>query len=273
MSSTLLSLGITTSCWCKAEGEEKEIEGLWRRIWGTGRLGSGVWDKREEQEVENTIRFISSDLWHPILSKVPQATSLHPDQCLAMHQRSYAICSWINKETYASVTLWALSHVTTLVQPREIYTFGNAQARGAVPLWDRLRGSERTDRKAVIHTFLWDTGIPGIVSLLRRLIADCVAALGPPQDTEGPVQPPEGAAPHWRPVEISDCIEVRGEREALYRLHHLQHAQTCLDLAPFSQSTASSELPNNTLMCCVVLILWLLMRRANTCMMQDVLFE
>lgn len=88
MSSTLLSLGITTSGWCKGEGEEKEIE-----VCGEG------YEEREDWEVEYEIKEknkrwrISSDLWHPILSKVPQATSLHPDQCLAMHQRTYAICS------------------------------------------------------------------------------------------------------------------------------------------------------------------------------------
>jgi len=63
------------------------------------------------------------------------------------------------------------------------------------------------DVRALIRTFLWHTEIPGIVSLLRCLIADCVATLGPPQDTESPVQPPEGAAPHWRTVKISDCKE------------------------------------------------------------------
>lgn len=52
------------------------------------------------------------------------------------------------------------------------------------------------EMQALIHTFLWSVGVPGVVSLLRRLIAHCVAALCPPQDTERPVQPPEGTAPH-----------------------------------------------------------------------------
>lgn len=48
----------------------------------------------------------------------------------------------------------------------------------------------------MIRTFLRHAGIPGIVPLLRRFIAHRVAALGPPQDAEGSVQPLEGAAPH-----------------------------------------------------------------------------
>lgn len=53
-----------------------------------------------------------------------------------------------------------------------------------------------TDIKVLIHTFLWHTGISGIVSFLRCLIANSVATLSPPQDAEGPVQPSEGATPH-----------------------------------------------------------------------------
>lgn len=59
-----------------------------------------------------------------------------------------------------------------------------------------VEGNDDKTCRALIHTFLRHIGIPGIVSLLRCLIAHCVAALGPPQDTERPVQPPEGPAPH-----------------------------------------------------------------------------
>lgn len=48
----------------------------------------------------------------------------------------------------------------------------------------------------VIHTSLWHRGISGIVSFLGCLVAHCGATLGPSQDTECSVQPPEGAAPH-----------------------------------------------------------------------------
>lgn len=96
----------------------------------------------------------------------------------------------------------------------------------------------RLDVRAPIHTFARHTGIPGIVSLLGRLIAHCVATLGPSQDTEGPVQPPEGAAPHWRTFKVSDCEGSRGEREALYRFPHPEHAWTCLNLPPHSQWNA-----------------------------------
>lgn len=51
-------------------------------------------------------------------------------------------------------------------------------------------------QQALTHTFLWHTRIPGVVSLFRRLVAYCIATLGPPQDTERPVQPPERAAPY-----------------------------------------------------------------------------
>lgn len=104
--------------------------------------------------------------------------------------------------------------------------------------------------QALIHTFSRHTGIPGIVSLLRCLIAHCVATFGPSQHTECPVQPPEGAAPHWRSVKVSYCEGDRGEREALYRLPHPEHAQTCLNLPPHSQSNAFSLLNDYLLVCC-----------------------
>lgn len=47
-----------------------------------------------------------------------------------------------------------------------------------------------------MRTFAGYAGIPGVVPLLGRLIAHGGAALGPSQHAEGPVQPPEGAAPH-----------------------------------------------------------------------------
>lgn len=74
----------------------------------------------------------------------------------------------------------------TAEETAQVHTFGNAPSSETF----------RTDRKALIHTFLWHAGVSGVVSLLGRLVADGVATLGPPQDAEGPVQPPEGATPH-----------------------------------------------------------------------------
>ncbi len=213
---------------------------------------------------------VSSDL---ALSRVPQATTLPPDPSLVMHWCTYAICSWIIKETYARVSLWAPSRVTLLIQLREHHKYTHLERRWNVEstLWsppqgitkckcssDRIQSRHNTkctmqaqnitskehrqDMQALIHTFLRDTGIPGIVSLLRRLIAHCVAALGPPQDTERPVQPPEGPTPHWWTVKVSDCKGNKEEREAIYRLAHRRHARTCLNLPPHSQSNAFSRL-------------------------------
>lgn len=55
-------------------------------------------------------------------------------------------------------------------------------------------------------------GVPGIVPLLGRLVADRGAALGPPQHAEGSVQPLEGAAPHGGTVKVSDCGADRKEK-------------------------------------------------------------
>lgn len=54
------------------------------------------------------------------------------------------------------------------------------------------------------RTFLGHTGVPRIVSFLCGLIGHGCAALGPPQDTECTVQPPEGAAPDRGAVIVSD---------------------------------------------------------------------
>lgn len=64
----------------------------------------------------------------------------------------------------------------------------------------------------MVCTFLWHTGVPGIVPLLRCFIADRGATLGPPQHAEGSVQPLEGAAPHRRTVKVSDCGADRKEK-------------------------------------------------------------
>lgn len=109
----------------------------------------------------------------------------------------------------------------------QIHTFGDARrglspepssgnrgsANAAVPSHDHASTKIHTGEmtRAPVRTFLRHAGIPGVVSLLGRLIAHRVAALGPPQDAERPVQPPEGAAPHRRTVEVSDCKEDRGE--------------------------------------------------------------
>lgn len=60
----------------------------------------------------------------------------------------------------------------------------------------RENHAARAARGAAVRTFWRHAGIPGVVPLLGCFIADCVAALGPPQDAEGSVQPLEGAAPH-----------------------------------------------------------------------------
>lgn len=91
----------------EGEGEEEGIRGIkrWRRRW----LAEG-WDRRGEEQEVGKRRRMSSALSPatsciPSLSRVPEATTL-PDPSLVIHQWTYAICSWIIKETYATVTLW-----------------------------------------------------------------------------------------------------------------------------------------------------------------------
>lgn len=133
------------------------------------------------------------------------------------------------------------------------HTFGNEHTSWASSLWNPLQGimkckcssditSEtqhkmhntstkthtRQDMHTLIRTFLRHAGIPGIVSLLRRLIAHRVATFGPPQDTERPVQPPEGTTPHWRTVKVSDCRGDRREREAQLKI---TSPSTCPDMS------------------------------------------
>lgn len=217
-----------------------------------------------------------------------------------MHQWTYAICSWIIKKNVCCRN--TPSRVTILVKPREHHKDIHLETRTYTEpaVWNPLQEilkhrhssgitvvyTVKTQNKmlnisiqiytinkrnwyiqqVLTHTFLWHTRIPGVVSLLRRLIAYCIATLGPPQDTERPVQPPERAAPHWRTIKVSDC---KGEREALYSLPDPQHAQTCLKAA----SSQPIRFLLRVLSDNVGVLLWATARRWNTCMSQEVHFE
>lgn len=143
-----------------------------------------------ETEGRTSSCFIFSDLW-------PSHPSGYHSPLICLHKLMQSTAELLKKHML-------LLHCGTPAVSLSLYSWGNNYTHS---------GKHRnTDIKVLIHTFLWHTGIPGIVSFLRCLIANSVATLSPPQDAEGPVQPPEGATPHWRAIKISDC---RGEREAL----------------------------------------------------------
>lgn len=157
-----------------------------------------------EDVMDDVSSLVSTDL-PP--SKVPRATVPRPDASLVMHQKTYATYSWIIKAAYAAVTLWAPSCVTLKVH-RQARTLTHSVISWNCHLgilMQRSHACSQNSREAVVCTFLRRTGVSGIVPLLRRFIADRVAALGPPQHAEGSVQPLEGAAPHRRAVKVSDC--------------------------------------------------------------------